>query len=540
MNSDSLIQAIPDLAAFVGPDGLISDHIGGCDLPLMLDQEPLVGRRFAQAMQPEVAALLMRLVRRAFADRDGCEAEFSFGGASYLARVSVQGPRRALCLVRHVADESRRVENLGARAAPGGAERRGFVQRMQQSVTMAALNERPLALGLVFLDGFGDISRLIDYSIGEQVLAELLRRMPASSDVQSPASWYVGSLGEDVLGVVIEGSVDREPVRDIASRICDLAAQPVQIGNASFELTPAVGIAILGQDAMQPATLLEHARAAMLESRRAGGRVVQFYSDTLRMLPVARLDIERELRDAIEAGEIGLRYAVRHDLSSGKVTGVQAYMRWSTLMQGEVPPAQFLRVADATGLAVPLSQAVLKRLVSELPALRAAAGWQVPISFGALRQHMASGQLARDVQQLVPAAELAGGRFEVRLAERVLAGLSRPERQLGEVVECGARMVIDELGRSQSSLAMLPRCAVWALQIDRALVVAARSREAARRSCRAIAALAQALEVLPFAAGVDDPESRRLMVEAGYVQGFGDHYVSDLRLIESADAARTG
>jgi predicted signal transduction protein with EAL and GGDEF domain len=519
--------------AFVGPDGLITDHIGGHELPLLLDQDPLVGRRRSQALQPEVASLLVRLVRRAFADRDSCDAEFSYAGAKYHARVSAQGPRRALCQVRRSADQPVRAEALSARAALGGAERRGFVQRLQQSVTLASLHERPLALGLVFLDGFGDISSLIDYSIGEQILAELLRRMPVRGDTAAAVGWYVGSLGEDVLGVVIEGSVDREPLRDIASRICKAVAQPVRIGNATFELTPSAGIAILGQDAMQPAALLEHARAAMLESRRAGDRAVHFYSDTLRMLPVARLDIERELREAIEAGEIGLRYAVRHDKSSGRVSGVQAYMRWTTLMRGEVPAAQFLAVAEATGLAVPLSRAVLKRLVGELTALRAAVGAQVPISFGALRQHVASGQLARDVQQIVPAAELAAGRFEIRLAERALAALSRPEQQLGEVADCGARVVIDELGRSHSSLAVLPRCAVWALQIDRALVVAARSRAVAMRSCRAIAALAKALEVLPFAAGVDDSEACKLMLEAGYVQGFGDHYVSDLQLIGS-------
>jgi len=538
VSDDSLIQAMPDLVAFLRPDGLITHHLGGRQVPFIRGSGSLAGRRLDDVFQPQVAVLLARLVRRTLATRSGCDAEFSVDGATYQARLSAQSPRRTLCVIRHVDDASAPAQEPAAGSTRGATERRGFLQRFQQSVAQAALSERPLALCLVFLDGLCDISRLIDFSIGERILTEVLRQIPAGSDSPAGTQWYLGQLGEGLLGVVIEGSVDREQVRTVVGTLCSAIARPVRIRDTSFHIAPSAGIAILGQDAAVPTALLEHARAAMLEARRSGAGTAQFYSDTLRMLPLARLDIERELRLAIENGQIGVRYVARHELACGRLTGIQAYMRWTHPLRGEVPPAEFLPIADATGLALAVSRAVLERLVRDCGALRAAVGAKVPVSFGALRQHVAAGHLARDCRQRVPAAELAASHFEFRIAERTLATLNRPDRAIGELVDCGARVVVDELGRGFSSLKRLAQCPVWALQIDRALVVAASRDAAALRSCRAIAALAQALEVVPIAAGIDDERARARMAEIGCAQGLGDYYAMELELPVDAEPLR--
>jgi predicted signal transduction protein with EAL and GGDEF domain len=391
-------------------------------------------------------------------------------------------------------------------------------------VADAVLRERPLAVCLIFLGGLADIGQLIDFSIGELILAEVMRKLPASDARPDGVTWYVGQLGESVLGAVIRGDVDRDAIRGIAGLLCAAIAHPIDLRDATFRLAPAVGVAVLGQDASQPAALLDHARSAMLESRRAGAGAVQFYSDTLHMLPVARLDIARELRAAIGEGQIGLRYAARHDLSNGRIAAIQSYMHWEHPLQGEVPAAQFIPIADATGLAVAISRAALERLAHDLDALTARFGRDVPVSFGALRQHVTSGHLLRDCSRLLPSGETKCGRFQLRISERSMATLSRPERVLGELTECGHRVVIDEMGRGLSSLARLPQWPVWALQIDRALVKAAGRNAAALRSCRGITALAHALEVATIAAGIDDESTRARMLGIGCLEGLGDHY----------------
>jgi len=539
MSDDSLIQAMPDLVAFVRPDGLITHHLGGRQVPFARSRGSLAGKRLGEVLQAEVAALIARLVRRALSSRGGCEADFSVDGATYHARLSAQGSQRALCVIRHVSAGADDAQAADSGTAAAGAERRGFVRRFQASVAEAAMRERPLALCMIFLDGLTDISRQIDFSIGERILTEVLRRLPPLADAAADASGYVGPLGEGLLGIVIEGNVDRDHIRARVGSLLDSIGQPIAVGDATFHLATSAGVAVLGQDASQPAALLDHARAAMLEARRTAAGPVQFYSDTLRMLPVARLDIEFELRKAIADGQIGMHYVARHDLASGRIAGIQAYVRWSHPLRGEVAPSEFLAIADATGLALPVSRAALERLAQDLPALRDQHGEAMPFSFGALRQHVASGRLVRDCRQSLPSEEFTSGRLELRIAERTLATLNRPDRALGEMAESGISVVVDELGRGFSSLARLPQLPLYAVQIDRALVVAAGRSSAARRSCRAIAAMANALEILPIATGVDDEAARARMVEIGCAQGIGDHYPHDLAAVSARDSRKT-
>jgi predicted signal transduction protein with EAL and GGDEF domain len=428
MSDDSLIQAMPDIVAFVRPDGLITHHLGGRHVPFVRGRGSLAGRRLEEVLQAHVAALIARLVRRALSTRTGCEADFAVDGATYQARLSAQGPQRALCVIRHVSAGAAAAQAAESGTASVGSERRGFVRRFQASVAEAAMRERPLALCMIFLDGLTDISRLIDFSIGERILTEVLRRLPPLGDAAADASGYVGPLGEGLLGIVIEGSVDRDRIRELVGSLLVSIGQPVALGDAAFHLVASAGVAVLGQDAAQPAALLDHARAAMLEARRTASGPVQFYSDTLRMLPVARLDIELELRKAVAEGQIGLHYVARHDLSSGRIAGIQAYMRWSHPLRGEVAPSQFLPIADATGLALPVSRAALERLARDLPELRERHGAAVPVSFGALRQHVASGHLVRDCRHSLPSEEFASGRLKVASVRSAIRSSSRPDR----------------------------------------------------------------------------------------------------------------
>lgn len=535
MSDDSLIRAMPDVVAFVRPDGLITHHLGGRQVAFLRGSGSLAGQRLDEVLEAPVAELIARLVRRAIASRESCEAEFSVDGAAYHARLSPQGPQRALCVIRPLGAAPTVDAAQEPGRATGDAERRGFVRRFQQSVSDATLRERPLALCIIYLDGLADIGQLIDFSIGERIMTELLRALPTSGDTSDGSAWYVGQIGEALLGVVVDGSDDRDRIRAIARSLCESIARPIQLNDATFQVAPFAGVAILGRDASRPPALLDHARAAMLESRRSEAGTIQFYSDTLRMLPVARLDIERELRIGIEEGQIGLRYVARHELSGGRVAGIQSYMRWVHPLRGEISPAEFLPIADATGLAPAVSRAALERLAKDIPTLRARFGRDLPISFGPLRQHVSSGQLLEDCQRLSAASQFPLGRFELRIAERTLATLYRPERALADMVEFGARLMVDEFGRGFTSFARLPQLPLSALQIDRALVVAAGRSAAALRSCRAIAALAIALEVVPIAAGVDDEATRQCMVEIGCVQGLGDLYRSVAEISPEAD-----
>jgi predicted signal transduction protein with EAL and GGDEF domain len=535
MNDEALLDALPDLVAFLRPDGLVLLARGGRGLRFLQGQADLGGRHLEQVIDAASAQMLMRLAHRAIADRKAVDEDLLIDGDRYHVRMSAHGPRRALCVIRHVSGTPVPAPS-GAPVGKRFEQRRGFMRRLRRSVADAHLRERPLALCVILLDGLTDVGRLIDFSIRERILGEVLERLPdgmdaagehetaAAGDAADGSARYIGRLGESMLGAVIEGCPDRDRLRLTAAALCAAIARPIRIHDAEFHLAPFVGIAMLGEDALRIEALLDHARAAMLEARRSAAGSILFYSDTLNMLPVTRLDIERELRRAIEEGQIGLHYLGRHDLASGRLVGLHAYMRWIHPLQGEIPPAHFLPIANATGLATAVSRASLGRLLQELPDLRARHGEDVAISFGPLRQHVASGELLSDCRRFAAPLPAGLGRFELRIAERTLANMNHPERAFAEMAELGAGLIVDEVGRDFTSFATLARLPVAGLQIDRAIATAARRDTAALGSCRAVAAVAGALGVAPIATGIDDREICTLMSGIGYGQGLGDLY----------------
>lgn len=525
MNSDSLIQALPDLVTFIDRNGVIARHAGGHGLAGADHAGNLAGKKLEEIWGDEAAQLLKQMIRRALATRGQVEGRFVDGMRRFEARVDPKGPDRVLCVIRAVEPLGSAAREAQDSPDDGHIERRGFFKRFQQSVADAALRERPLAVCMILLQGLNDIGRIIDFTISEKVATAAMQRLRhvGVTGVESP-QWYLGQLAEGLLAVVIEGTADREVLRSLGHALCDSLAEPVDIGDATFQLTPCGGIVLLGQDARQPQALLEHARAAMLEARRSAIPDVRFYSDTLRMKPLNRLDFERELQDAIATDQLRLRYAARHDLRTGQLVAIQAYLRWPHPLRGEVRPAEFLPVAESTGLSTPLSRWALGRLRRDLPALHAQAGRAVRISFGALRHHLASDTLAVDISELLGSGELAPGTLELRIAEKVVSGLELPDRTLGRLADLGAQLVVDEFGRGFTSLARLVHLPFQALQVDRSFVTSIDEDPAALRICRAAAAIAREFGLEPIATGVDTDEDLHRMREAGFAQGLGDRY----------------
>jgi EAL domain-containing protein (putative c-di-GMP-specific phosphodiesterase class I) len=234
-----------------------------------------------------------------------------------------------------------------------------------------------------------------------------------------------------------------------------------------------------------------------------------------------RLDFEHELRKAIADDQIGINYVGRHNLATGRLEAIQAYLCWRHPMRGEVSPAEFLPIAASTGLAVAVSQCALARLRSDVGAWREILGTTVKLSFGPLRHHLVCEDFLPDIERLFQSSGLGPGRLEIRIAEKTLTSLGKAERLLGQLAGLGARIAIDEFGRGASSLARIAALPVHALQIDRRFVLAL-SDPPALRFCQGAIALARSYGLTPIALGVDTPATRQQLQDLGCEQGLGD------------------
>jgi diguanylate cyclase (GGDEF)-like protein len=537
MSDDSLIQAMPDFVAFLRRDGVVLHHLGGRRLGLHSVGDTIAGRRLDEVWGAPVAQRLMHALRRALATRGSEAVSFVHEDRRFDATVSAHGRERGVCVIREASQARVDAEREGVRS--GAVERREFFDRLRSEITEAQLREHRLALLLIHLDGFGEIGTLIDYSVSQEITRAQLARIARAGgdDGARGADWSARAIGDGVFGAIVTRFEDREELRNIAADLRRRLQEPTRIGDADFVLTPSIGVAIYGEDSSQAAGLLEHAQSAMLEARRRDSGGIAFYSDTLRLRSLARLDFQRELRAAIAADGFALRYAPRCELSGGELTAIAAYLRWPNDLRSDIRPSEFLPVAETTGVALDLSRWALRRLRHDWPALRSLTPAAGRVSFGALRQHFVSDSLLADVSEWLASGEIEPPQLELRLSEKTLSGLSSPARVLRRFCDLGITLIVDEFGRGYSSLPRLARVPVWGLQIDRALVTAARQDPVAGRAAQAALGVARALGLVPIASGIDDERDQRVWQERGCVEGLGDRFGTALRLPDARPAS---
>lgn len=524
MPPDALLAGIPDLVVLLRRDGTIIAHSGGHGVADLKPPADSAGRQ-ADAVWPEtVAEPLKQLARRAIALRSSIEARFQERGRDYEARATAQGPDRAIMTIRAVLADGPEGSLEAADEGPRPQlDRRGFLRRFRESISVAALREKPVAVAVIHVDGISDIAQIIAASVSEQIMSGAIRRLPDHSgnarDVE--ASWYLGQLSDALLALVFETS-DRDAIESCVSRVCASLREPVSVGEAVFHLTPYAGVAILGQDASSPKQLLDHARTAASEARRCATPRVCFFTDTLSLRSLARLDIARELHEAIENRDIRLRYVGRHDLDTGRLVAWVGYVHWLHPLRGEIRPVEFLRVAETTGLAMALSRAILACVREDFALLAPGAAADVRISFGALRHHILHESFVADMERFLAEGTVPCERLELRISEKTL--IAREPADLNALRQLGVRLVVDEVARGMGSLDWLARAPIWGLQLDRAWTTALRTDPVAQKVCRAGIAVATALGLTPIATGVDDREQRGALLDLGCRHGTGDLY----------------
>jgi EAL domain-containing protein (putative c-di-GMP-specific phosphodiesterase class I)/GGDEF domain-containing protein len=521
---ESLCGVLPDLVIMIKRDGSVLSHMGGRGVAALALPPDAAGRRLDALWPQSVAADIKRAVRRAIAERAALDTTFIVADVRYEMRTTAQGPERALCVIRAAgaaaaADETAAPDDL----SHSQFDRRGFLRRFHDTLSEAVIQERPAALAVIHLDGIADIERAFDAKISEQVLSSAILRLPqeiSRRQTGHEVGEYLGQLSADILALVM-ASADRDAVEACVARVCASLSEPVPIGDATFQLTPHAGVSILGQDGNSPRGLLDKARSACAEARRCNSPRIFFFSDTLRLRSLQRLDIARELREAVANRDIVLRYSGRHELASGRLVAHVGYLKWSHPLRGELTAGEFLGVAETTGLASALSRALLERLRDDFAAMRAALPDDVRISFGALRHHLLQDDFVDDIGRFLADSGMPAARLELRIAERTFASMNTSIGQsLGKL---GVQIVVDEVGRGfASSLDRLARAPIWGLQLDRAWTTALRADEVALKVCKAGIGAAAALGLTPIATGVDDAAQRDALMALGCRHGSGD------------------
>jgi diguanylate cyclase (GGDEF)-like protein/PAS domain S-box-containing protein len=387
----------------------------------------------------------------------------------------------------------------------GLANRAGFRERLAEAVQRGPAGR--VAVLLLDLDGFKEINDSLGHDAGDHLLVHVAERIRR----RLPAPHVVARVGGDEFAVILEAEQAREQAELVAVDLLGALAEPIDVDDRELHIGAAIGIAT-GGDTPDADQLLRDADLAMYRAKDAGGGGYATYHPDMHGALARRLELAADLRRALERDELLLHYQPNVDLTTGEIVGFEALVRWQHPTRGLVPPIEFIGVAEATGLIVPLGRWVLRE------ACRQAVEWNRPLKMAV---NVSVRQFEDDDVTAMVAAVLAETGMPpqwlcLEMTESVL--LTDTDDNLSRIVSLkalGVMLAMDDFGTGYSSLAYLRRFPMDILKIDRSFVDRLGAESEDEALVRTIVRLAQRFGMSTVAEGIENETQLALLREAG-------------------------
>jgi len=403
-----------------------------------------------------------------------------------------------------------------------------FRDRLDFALQAARRHERVLAILAVDLDRFKRVNDTLGHSVGDrllQVVGERLAQCVRASDavMRPERELAVSRLGGDEFTLMLSDIERAEDTIVVVQRIYEALAQPITIDNNVIYAGASIGISVFPNDGADAEALLRNADTAMHAAKEAGGGTHQFYGEAMNRATSNRLALEHDLRRALERQEFCLFYQPKINLASGAVVGAEALIRWRHPERGLVSPAEFIPLAEETGLIVPMGEWALNEACRQVRAWQQTGCRAVSVAVNLSARQFHHSDLASVVGAALAAHQLDSSWLEVEITESVvMQDAAQAVVTLSKLKSMGLTISVDDFGTGYSSLSYLKRFPIDALKIDRSFVrdIATDSDDAA--IARAIVTMAASLKLEVVAEGVETEQQLRFLRDqgCGLAQGF--------------------
>ena len=452
---------------------------------------------------------LARITQRAFARVAAAVAALLLvllGVAGYQFWTRLRRERQAESRVRYMAHHD---------VLSGALNRASFNEVLQQACWRRAEGGPAFSLLCIDLDHFKDVNDSLGHAAGDEVLRVATQRLKASVREGD----QVARLGGDEFAIVLLGVASVETVTPLAQRMVEALAQSYDVADQRVLCGGSVGVAIHGIDATEPYELLGKADLALYRAKANGRGGFSFYDVAMDQQMQARRELTRDLRDAIGAGQMSLHYQPLYGRDARTLTGYEALLRWQHPVRGNIPPVEFIPLAEETGEIDAIGLWVLRRACTE------AAKWpaQLTVAVNLSALQFASNNLLQLVTQALADAGLAPERLELEITESLL--MNNTEQVMGvlrSLSALGVSIAMDDFGTGYSSLAYLWRFPFDKVKIDRAFTHNLGHDAKVGVIVHSIISLAHSLEIKVNAEGVETPSQMAALQERGCdeLQGF--------------------
>ncbi len=438
--------------------------------------------------------------------------------------IRVGGREMVLGIERDITDRKSLEEQLRHQAfhdpLTGLPNRALFLDRLEHAMVRGTRHGCSVAVLFVDLDRFKPVNDSLGHEVGDELLTAVGRRLREGLRPEDT----VARLGGDEFAVLIEDVEDTSDATLVAERVGEVLRPALELRDREVVLTASIGVAVSRAGQRDPDELLRAADIAMYSAKRTGKGLYKVFEPSMGSRALELLELEADLHRALEREELRLHYQPKVELATGRIVGVEALVRWEHRMRGMVPPAEFIPLAEETGLILPLGRWILEQ------ACREAREWQgrhriggpLEVSVNVSARQFGHPGLVGEVARVLEETGLDPKGLMLEITESVVMEDAESNvATLRELKDLGVRLAIDDFGTGYSSLSYLHRFPVDALKIDRSFVDGLGEESEDTTIVRSVISLAHALRLEVIAEGVENAEQVERLQALGCRLGQG-------------------
>jgi diguanylate cyclase len=428
------------------------------------------------------------------------------GGALVLYKI-------ALRMEQHLAEERLNYEEhlihqANHDALTGLPNRLLVMDRLEQVIHLAKRQNTQAGLFFLDLDNFKRINDSLGHIMGDKLLKLAAERLTNTlREVDT-----VARLGGDEFLVLVYDLKDKATIQILAEKILNAFSLPFHLKNRTLYTTTSIGIALYPGDAEDAHGLLQAADTAMYQAKNAGRNTLRFYSTEMNVQSQRRMHLENHLRQAIERNELSVHYQPQLRISDQGVKGVEALLRWHNPEFGQVPPIEFISIAEETGLISSLSDFVLRTALREIAQLENELGIRITLAINASAVQLQNSEFPIHVQNILDEQERPAEYLQVEITESVMVDqMNQTLKCMHRLRDMQVRIAIDDFGTGYSSLSYLSKMPIHTLKIDRSFIKNIKDSPNNTLLTRTIIAMGISMDLEVVAEGVETAEDLQFL-----------------------------
>lgn len=401
----------------------------------------------------------------------------------------------------------------------GLANRRLFMDRLQQSLAECRRKQTSIALMFLDLDQFKRINDSLGHDSGDMLLLTVAERLKSSVR----ATDTVARLGGDEFTVLLTDVRDTYAVTHVAKQILKALKQPIRLRKHELIISTSIGITLAPEDGTNAESLMKNADLALYKAKEFGRDRYHFFTEELNAQALRHLILEQELRQALNGNEFCLDFQPQVDLRSEQIISVEALLRWNHPTRGRVSPDEFIKVAEETGLIIPIGRWVLRNACMQVRMIQQLTGQEVRVAVNLSARQFRDPRLEETISEVLAESGLPPHCLELEVTESMLMDdIDKVINQLNRIKSTGVTIAIDDFGSGYSSLSYLKRLPVDILKVDRKFVQDIPNDINDMEITSAVIAVAHKLSLKVVAEGVEDIDQRDFLMinRCDYAQGY--------------------